>query len=177
MALIDVIIIILIGGFGMFGLWFGLLHTFGSLFGTFIGVFIATRFFEIAGNILISITGWQENLAYVIMFTLIFIIVNRLVGFVFWIFEKTFGIVAKMPFLNSLNHMLGGILGVFEGVITVGMILYFIEKYPYSQGILDAIAGSELAAFCIGSTIVLAPFISDTLKAVAAASEFIEDVF
>ncbi len=46
MALFDLILIIILGGFVLFGLWFGFIHTLGSLLGIVVGAFVAGHYYS-----------------------------------------------------------------------------------------------------------------------------------
>ena len=113
MPLIDIILLIIIAGFGMFGLWFGLIHTLGSLIGTIAGIYLATRFYEPMAGWLTNITGWGGNVPKVIMFIVAFIVINRLVGFAFWIVDKVLSLVTRLPFIAGINRFLGLIFDWF----------------------------------------------------------------
>ena len=66
MGLSDIILLIIIAGFAMFGFWFGLIHTLGSLLGTVFGAYLASRYYEPMADWLINITGWGENISKVV---------------------------------------------------------------------------------------------------------------
>ena len=75
MTIFDLILLICLGGFTMFGLWFGFIHTFGSLVGVLAGALISTRIFMPVGDWLTGIFGYP-NLTMVIAFLIIFIIIK-----------------------------------------------------------------------------------------------------
>lgn len=60
MSLFDIILIVIVAGFGLFGLWFGLVHTLGSLIGTVFGVYLASRYYGPVAEWLIRATGWGK---------------------------------------------------------------------------------------------------------------------
>ena len=85
---IDLSFLVIIGGFSLFGFWFGFIHTAGSLMGTLAGAYLASRYYEPMAQWLINITGWQGNTARVVMFILAFFVISRAVGFLFFIVDK-----------------------------------------------------------------------------------------
>jgi len=176
MSLFDVILLIIIGGFTMFGFWFGLVHTFGSLAGTVLGAYVASRYYEPMAGWLVNITGWESNYSKVLMFIICFVVINRLVGFGFWILDKTTSFITSMPFLNSLNRFLGLLLGLFEGVITLGLIFYFIERVPLSDRFMDWMAVSSIVPFLVGSAAVLIPLLPEALKMLRSTVDYVQDV-
>jgi len=46
MILFDLILLLVLGGFVFYGLWFGLINTLGVLVGTIAGAFLAARWYE-----------------------------------------------------------------------------------------------------------------------------------
>lgn len=175
MLFIDLILVLIIVGFALFGLWFGLVHTLGSLLGTIVGAYLASRYYEPLAGWLVSITGWGDNIARVVMFVIAFIIINRLVGFLFWVIDKSTSIITSLPFLNGINRILGGALGAFEGILTLGLILYFIERFPFSDLFMEHLAESTIAPICIGVASILVPLLPDALRLLTTTVDFIED--
>ncbi|MBT4153334.1 MAG: CvpA family protein [Candidatus Magasanikbacteria bacterium] len=166
MELIDIILLIVIGGFSLFGVWFGFFHTLGSFFGTVFGVFIASRFFEPAAQWLMNITGWEGNLSRVLVFSLAFIVINRFIGFLFWVVDNMLSVITRLPFIKGLNHIFGLALGTFEGLITVGFVVYFLELFPVSGTISVALHGSWVALLCLNMTQALIPLLPQALQLV-----------
>ncbi len=164
MSFFDICLLIIVGGFGLFGLWFGLIHTIGSLLGTLVGLYLAARFYEPMANWLMNLTGWSGNFSKVLMFIIVFVIITRLVGFIFWLIGKILGIVTKLPFVSGLNHFLGLIFGLFEGVIIVGVSLYFIVRFPVGVKFMTALSISKIAPYIVKPVNTLAPLIPDAIK-------------
>lgn len=173
MEWIDIALLVVIGGFGLFGLWFGFIHTLGSLVGTVIGAYLASRWYEPMAEWLIGITGWQTNTARVVMFMIAFVIINRLVGFGFWIVDKMLAIVLRLPFINSINRFLGLLLGVAEGMITIGLIIFFIERFPLSQGFMTTLAASAMAPGLSALAAILWPLLPDALRLLESTVEYV----
>ncbi|OGH64609.1 MAG: hypothetical protein A3J66_00740 [Candidatus Magasanikbacteria bacterium RIFCSPHIGHO2_02_FULL_47_14] len=176
MSFVDVVLLIIVGGFGLFGLWFGFIHTLGSLLGTVFGVYVATRYYEPVAQWLVQHTGWGQNLSRVLVFAISFIILNRLVGLVFWLLDKVFSLVTRLPFINSLNRIGGLVFGVVEGLISVGFIIYFLERFPISERISHALALSVVAPFARDSIAVLLPLVPDALRLIRATFDYVESV-
>ncbi|MBU1146153.1 CvpA family protein, partial [Patescibacteria group bacterium] len=99
MILFDLILILILGGFVLYGLWFGLINTLGVLVGTIAGAFLAARWYEPVADWAGFLFGGHTNLAKVVCFLILFIIINRLVGLVFWLIDKIFSFFKIIPFL------------------------------------------------------------------------------
>ena len=164
MSYADFTLFVILGGFVLFGLWFGFIHTLGSLVGSVIGAFVASHFYGPIAQWITLLVGGHENLVKVIVFILLFLLINRLVGFAFWIAEKIFHILTVIPFLSSINRLLGGILGLIEGVLMVGITLFFVSKFPVYELVTNALANSKVAAYLIKLSSILWPLLPIALK-------------
>ncbi len=143
MHLVDIILILILLGFVGAGMKDGFVHTFGRLVGSVIG-FIAARawYLKIAGFVgLLAPSGWAN----VIAFILIFAIITRLVGFIFTLIDGVFKIVSILPFLKSINSLLGAILGLVEGIILVGGVIYLVLMFKLEPTLVHWLSLSTVA--------------------------------
>ena len=163
MTIFDLILILILGGFVMFGLWFGFIHTLGSIVGTFAGAFLAGLWYDALGSWLSGFFG-HPNLMKIIAFIFIFILINRLVGFVFYILDKVFRFISVIPFLKTINRLLGGILGFVEGVLVVGLSLFIIARFPVSGWFTDVLQASLVAPWFIKTSGVLQLMLPEILR-------------
>lgn len=164
MSIFDLILLGIIGAFAAFGLWFGLVHTIGSLVGTVLGVYLASRYYEVAANWLIQTTGWGANTSKVIIFVIVFFLINRLVGLGFWFIDKILSVITRLPFISSVNRILGAVFGALEGAIVLGIIFYFIVRFPVGDSIMNALNLSKVAPYTIKIASILWPLVPDALK-------------
>ncbi|OGH64862.1 MAG: hypothetical protein A2821_00070 [Candidatus Magasanikbacteria bacterium RIFCSPHIGHO2_01_FULL_41_23] len=164
-------------GFALFGFWFGFIHTAGSLMGTLAGAYLASRYYEPMAMWLTKITGWEGNIARVTMFIVAFFIISRLVGFAFWIVDRILSIITRLPFISSLNRLLGVGLGFIEGAMTLGLILFFVERFPLSEKIMTMIAESELAPKFRSVADVFIPLLPDALKLLKSTVDYVQNKF
>ncbi len=176
MLMIDIILLVIIGGFAMFGFWFGFVHTLGSMVGTLVAVYLASRYYEPLADWLISITGWGDNAANVLMFIVAFVIIARLVGIVFWFIDKFLSIVTKLPLISTFNRVFGIALGLFEGMLTIGIVIYFIERFPLTDGIMQSIAQSEIAPYTTKVASLLLPLVPEGIKLLESSVDYVENI-
>jgi membrane protein required for colicin V production len=163
----DLGLILIIGGFAIFGLWFGLVHTLGSLVGTVAGAYLAAVYYEPVANWLIKTTNWGENFSKVLIFIIVFFLINRLVGLVFWIVDKILSFFTHLPFINGIDRILGGVFGALEGVIVLGLIFYFIGKFPVGgQAFIAWMSQSKVVPYLIKVASVLWPLLPQALKTI-----------
>lgn len=176
MSVVDLILLVVIAGFVLFGLWFGFIHTLGSLLGTVLAVYLASRYYEIGAEWLMYMTGWEGNITRVIMFVVAFFLISRLVGFLFTLTQKAVeATVVKLPFMGLMNRLLGLVFGFLEGVISVGIILYFIERFPLSDIVMQSIANSELAPYAIAVGSILVPLLPEAVRILESTVDHVEE--
>ncbi|MFH1142635.1 MAG: CvpA family protein [Candidatus Uhrbacteria bacterium] len=169
-AFVDLILIIIIGGFVFYGAFFGFIHTLGSLIGAIIASVIASRIID-------SVFEWVGYIfgggvwARIILFIIIFLVLTKLIGLLFTMVEKVWSIV---PLGKSLNRLLGIVFGFIEGVIVVGVIIYFAMLYLPEEGVRSALEMSAVADYLLmvaGTTAILLP---DALQQANEAAQNIE---
>ena len=159
MPLFDLILLLIIFGFIFFGFWFGVIHAFGALVGVVFGAYLAGQWYEGWAQALNVFFYGNINVARVVIFLVLFTLVNRVVGFVFYLLEKVFRIVSIIPFLKTINRLAGAALGFLEGAIVVGTVLYLSAKYPMPQFFSDGLAQSQFAGPLINTAKLVIPLL------------------
>ena len=151
-TLVDVILIAAVLIFAVVGFVLGLIHAVGSLAGLVLGVWLAGRYFMPLADWLTPIILGHSGVAKVIAFVLLFIIVNRLVGLLFYLLEKAFHLLAIIPFLGSINKIAGLLLGLVEGILITGLVIYIIAKFiPDIPWLIDNLNNSQVAHWLVWS--------------------------
>lgn len=163
MAIIDVVFLLILFGFVLFGFWFGLIHTLGSLLGTVLGSYLASRWYDGAavwaqGHFAGSLNVWR-----VITFIVLFILINRLIGLLFYILEKTIGVVARLPFLKSIDRLAGALLGLLEGAVVIGGLVFMSSRFPFNLE-EKFFAASALKGYFLSMFNILLPLVPQVLK-------------
>ncbi|MEI6510484.1 MAG: CvpA family protein [Candidatus Uhrbacteria bacterium] len=151
MFLVDLILVVIIGLFVLFGFLFGLVHTLGSLIGTILGTVITSRLIDPAFAKFGSFLGGGA-IAKIVLFIFIFLVISRLIGLLFWVVEKVLGIFAMVPFAKTFNRLLGAAFGFVEGVIVVGVVLFFALQYLPNDAVRAALEQSNVATYLLAVT-------------------------
>src|SRR5690349_20026237 len=99
MTLLDILLILSILGFVWFGFWFGVLHMLGGLVGTIAGVWLAGHYSSILAAPLQALLGGGSGWVELVAFVLIYLVVNRVVRFAFFVLDRAFNFVSLVPFL------------------------------------------------------------------------------
>lgn len=161
MLVIDYILLGIVGLFVWIGFWAGFIKSLGRVLGLFIGIAIAAHYYDLLAG------AWQwvffdnEAITKVVLFVLIFFVVSRVVGIVFWLVDKLFNVARLLPFLTTLNRLLGAALGLIEGVLIVGVVLLLLSKFAPSDTLKENINDSIVAQSLIDSTLIVKPLLPD----------------
>lgn len=160
MPIIDTAFLVIIALFTLFGFWFGLIHTLGSVVGFFAGIFVASRLYDY----------WDIGIGLkIFLFVFIFLLIGRLVGLLFLILNKAFRLVKIIPFTSLINRILGAALGFVEGIfVVVGAV--FIVHYYRLDGWLAFIKDSDVVPFSLRLSKIIMPFLTKALQAVSFLS-------
>lgn len=113
-----------------------------------------------------SFTGWTGNFSKVAMFIAAFLIINRLVGFLFYLIARVFHLFTHLPFIHGLNVILGLLFGLAEGIVVVGVSIYFMDKYPFWPLLTAQIKTSAVVPYCIQVGGVLWPLIPEGISSI-----------
>jgi len=173
MPILDIIILIIIALFMFAGLRLGLFHTIGSLIGTIVGVFVASRYYEPLAQWSVEIFGKGINISRVVVFVLIFFVLTRAIGVVFLIIGKLVSLLLPIPFKSAINRFLGMIFGGVEALLLIGVTIFFIDKFPLSETVMHAVSTSAFAPHALNVASILIPLFPDALRALDSALEII----
>jgi len=162
MIIFDIILLIILSGFVFYGLFFGLIRTLGSLIGWLAGLWLTFVFY-------LTVFDWVKNLFFghelagkVITFIVLFTLINRLIGFIFVLLDRTFDLISIIPFLKTINRLAGAALGFIEGGLVLGLALLFISETAFSGWL----AASKVAPFLIGFAKAIMPLLPGLLERV-----------
>lgn len=165
MTNLDWFLIFILLGFIFSGLKGGFLYSFGSFLGIILGAFVAGRVSAPLAQAIADGATWVR----VLSFLVIFLLVNQLVGLIFFIINKAFKIIMIIPFLGIINHLGGALFGFIEGMLFLGIAFFFISRFELADFITQALEGSKLASLFINvgkALSFLLPKIIQQLKSV-----------
>ena len=162
MSIIDAILLIILAGFVFYGLFFGLIRTLGSIISLVAGLWLTFIFY-------LTVFGWVKNLFFshelagkIIVFIVLFTLINRLIGFIFALIDRTFDLLSVIPFLKTINRLAGAALGFIEGGLVLGLALLFISETAFSGWI----AASKVAPFLMSFAKAVTPLLPGLLERV-----------
>lgn len=164
MNVLDITLLVALGGFVLAGFWFGLIHMVGAFAGMIVGVWAAGHFNTQVSEWIVSVFGGNINLIRVLAFVLTYSIAARLVGVLFWFVEKIFGLITIIPFLKTFDRLLGAALGFVEGMLAIGLAVYFMGRFPISERFAELLHASQFAPKFQAVGSVLAPLLPDAIR-------------
>jgi uncharacterized membrane protein required for colicin V production len=127
MTLFNIVLLLILLAFVGLGLKDGFIVSLGRIIGAVLG-FLAARAWYVAASPLLS---WlfPDSWAKMLMFLIIFVIVDRLMGWAFGALDKTYDFLARIPFMRSANHVIGAIVGLIEGIVITGGVIWLIKTF------------------------------------------------
>lgn len=164
MAFFDLILLLVLIGFIWFGFWHGLIQSLGGLIGIFLAAFVASRWYEVVALKVLPFLGDNLNLARLVGFILVFFLARFLINVLVKVLDKIFDLISFIPFLKTINRLAGGILGLIEGGLILGLILYFSTKFPLGESWIELINNSKIASPLINFGGFLAPLLPEALQ-------------
>jgi membrane protein required for colicin V production len=163
MNLVDVILILIVGGFVFFGLFFGLVHTLFSLVGSIAGMVIAARLIGPASDHFGFLFG-GGGFGKVVLFLIIYFLIARVLGLAFWLLKTMFGWFAWIPLAGLLDRILGAAFGLLEGIIFVGVALFFAMQFLPDDAVRAALAASFIGKYLLAMVAAFAVLFPQSLR-------------
>ncbi|MBI3956870.1 MAG: CvpA family protein [Candidatus Kerfeldbacteria bacterium] len=164
MTTLEIVLLAVIAGFGIVGFAKGLIQAIGSIIGVVIGTIVATRAFDDVAALATPLFGGNQIAASVTAFIVLFLLTSQLVGFVVRLIDQAFKIIALFPGLKLINRVGGLVLGLFEGVLVVGVVLHLVTRLPISNESLTFIRDSFWLRTFLGVGDWLVPLFPEALK-------------
>lgn len=166
MSYFDIGLLIVLAGFIFNGLSKGLIRLLGQIVGLIIGAFVASHFYLTFYKWGASMVNWGEGTEKFLAFTILFILVTSLIGVVFVMIEKVFNLISIIPFTKLINRLLGGVLGLVEGSLALGLLLYVAARYAWIGGLMGTnLVESHVAPWLVKFTNIIVPVLPEALRA------------
>lgn len=166
MTILDFLLVICLTGFVWFGFWFGMIHMAGGLVGTVAGAYLAGHFYTVVAAPFEALLGSTNGWVKIATFLVIFIVVNRFVGFCFYLVDRSFAFLTRIPFLKTIDRMAGAVMGLAEGALVIGLTIYLGGRVELPLAIESAIMMSRVAQGLSVFAMILVPLLPDALKVI-----------
>ena len=175
MSTFDIVLIIIVGLFMVNGLFKGLIKLLGNIAGLIVGAYVSSHFYlnfyalALKWHWLANWASSHENFAKILAFIILFALVTRLTALLFLIIEKIFNFIAVIPGSKYINNLLGAALGLLEGALSVGLIIYVISRYTLVTNFFGAqLTDSVVSPLLLKVVNIILPILPEALKALKA---------
>ncbi|NTU98666.1 CvpA family protein [Candidatus Falkowbacteria bacterium] len=165
MLVFDAILLVILAGFIFYGLFFGLIRTFGSLMAVVGGLLLSTWLYQPTYD---WAAGWfsgHEVLGRVAIFFLLYGIINRMIALGFYLLDHAFDLISIIPFLKTINRVAGALFGLLEGALLIGLALYMITgQRIVGPWVTSSLANSKFAPYFIKFILFIKPVFPQALE-------------
>lgn len=172
MSILDISLLVILGGFVINGLFKGLIRMLGQMIGLIAGAYIASHFYLAFFDWWKNWQWWQNwtfdhaSAAKVISFIILFVLAVRLIDLAFVIIEKLFKLIAVIPGSQFINNILGAGLGFIEGSLFLGLIIYVVSRYTLLGSYWsDQLSASTVSPILLKVVDIILPVLPEALKA------------
>jgi uncharacterized membrane protein required for colicin V production len=163
----DIILLIFLAVCFLRGITTGLIKSVGAFFGIIGGAFFASHFYLPLYPLIQKVFGGYDNIGKVSCFIIIFILTTWLIHILFLLLDKTYNLIAIIPFMKSINRLAGGILSLLVGAIVLGLLIYVAAKYaPTGTLVGNWLTHSVIAPWLLSIAQILMPLLSLSLKSI-----------
>jgi uncharacterized membrane protein required for colicin V production len=133
MFIIEILVLIVFLAFIINGYRAGSIETLGRVIGAVAGFIFARAYaVKLVGVLSVFI---KPDWAYLAAFLAIFLIIDTLIGWLFRTAESLLKIFTRLPILNQINSVLGGIFGFLEGIVVIGGVNFLLAQSMEQAGI------------------------------------------
>ena len=137
----------------------------GNLIALIAGAYLSSRFYLQFYDWVDQWININDGLGKIFSFILLFVIAGKLVELVFILLEKAFKIVAFIPGTRFINNILGAFLGLFEGALFIGLILFVVSRYLLVENFFTGQIGQSVVAPWLFNVVeIILPLLPDALK-------------
>ena len=147
MGLVDIILILILLAITMRGWKQGFVDALGEFLGAIISFLVARAWsVPLAGFFGFLFPG-RIGLARFIAFIVLFLVVAKIIGWLFHLAAVALKIVTSLPLISLVNKLFGGILGALTSIVFVGSAVYLVFTYRLDDRLVRWLALSPVARY------------------------------
>ncbi|QQG52805.1 MAG: CvpA family protein [Candidatus Falkowbacteria bacterium] len=166
MIIFDIVLAVILAIFVFSGLRKGLIRSVGSIIALIIGAYVASNFYLTFFEWGRSLVANHEAGGKIAAFIILFIAASSLTNLIFFLIEKVFNLLAIIPGSRYLNNILGALLGLLEGSLFLGLMVFVASRYALIGNLLgDNLAKSVIAPWLLKVVNIILPVLPEALKA------------
>lgn len=166
MSNLDIGLAVILIFFTYQGLMKGLIRSIGRIFGLIIGAYVASNYYLLVFEWSRDWVTGYEIAGKIGAFIILFIAATQLTQLIFFIIEKIFNLLAIIPGSKYINNVLGGLLGLIEGSLFLGLIIFVVSRYAVINDLLsDLLVTSIIVPWLLKIVNIILPVLPESLKA------------
>ena len=170
----DIILALILVFFFTLGFVYGFIHALGLIAGVVVGLWAANEYFEVVAAwasstipFIGTFSWFSESVVQVISFVVVGVIVFKLVALAFEGIDKLLRMLYVIPFMKSINRLLGAIIGLGEAMLMLSLFFHFIQKVDFLREIsMRYTEGSVIAGYLLRVGETIAPILPNAFNAV-----------
>lgn len=165
MVILDIILIVFLGIFVVYGFYLGLVRMILGLISAILSIIIALNIYLYLSNILSFLNFIPDAWIKIVSFIIILSVINYFLNIVFKIIGKVLHLISSLPVISFVNRSLGGFLGLIQGLLVLGVVIYVTSRYAFASDFLTALmVDSDLAPILVKGVNWVTPLVPNTLR-------------
>jgi len=166
MSTLDIILLVILGSFVFYGFYLGLVRMVLGLISSILSIIISINlylhFYQWLGFLFKS---FSENTGKIVSFIIVFIIVSVILEIIFRIIAKILKLITSLPIISFVNGSLGGVLGLIQGILIIGVVIFVISHYVgENQKAAEIMLSSDLIPIFLKGINWIVPLFPEALK-------------
>ena len=164
----DIFLLVFLTFFVCWGFFLGFIRLLGGFIGLIVGTWLAGMYYNLVAVWFITYVGMSENLARVIGFISLFLVISKVVSLAFNLLDKFFKFLSIIPFTKTLNRLAGAMLGALEALLILALIIFLLSRYSLSPQIDETLKQSFFAPLVVKFIFPLWPLLPEIIKKIKA---------
>jgi membrane protein required for colicin V production len=136
---LDTSIVVVVLLFGALGIYWGLIRQVLAVVGLIAGVILASRYGIVVADSLASFIS-SDAVASALGFVFVMVAVSAAASLLATLLRRFVGLL----FLGWLDHLIGGLLGVFQGLLACAALVIVAATFP-TELWMDSLSASQFA--------------------------------
>lgn len=167
MSILDIILIVLLALSAFSGLRKGLIRSLGSIIALFLGAYITSNFYLEFYTWASQWLSLNEAAGKILAFIVLFIIASKGIAIIFYLIEKAYNLLVIIPGSKYINNILGGVFGLLEGALFLGLIFHVSSQYILFEGqIFNILTKSFVLPYLNAFIEFILPVLPQAIKAI-----------
>ncbi len=164
MSFIDIVLLAIIIGASLYGMWGGVIKRVSQLLGLIAGIWGATFLYKQVATLALTYVDWNTSLVESIVFIVLMTVISGLVSY---LVERVLSLVHIIPFAGLIDRLLGAtIAGVFT-IIVLSLLFISLKGLPFAYAIIPVLENSYIARYIILISDMVLPNVLNAIQIIS----------